>query len=137
MIFPSLQICSLFISSILLSFSLLKINLDSLFGSNIFMNDLVPFVASDNYQQTSAVPLDSETHGGEDVPIYARGPWAHLIHGVHEQHYIYHVMSLASCSGIQKSKCSLLANAGQTYIHDSKMTNYILSILVLLFIYLS
>ncbi|XP_078338081.1 alkaline phosphatase-like [Crassostrea virginica] len=92
---------------------------------------------SDNYQQTSAVPLDSETHGGEDVPIYARGPWAHLIHGVHEQHYIYHVMSLASCSGIQKSKCSLLANAGQTYIHDSKMTNYILSILVLLFIYLS
>lgn len=68
---------------------------------------------ADLYQQTSAIPLKSETHAGEDVAIYARGPWAHLIHGVHEQHYIYHVMSLASCVGTQKKKCSVLINNGQ------------------------
>ncbi|XP_062620491.1 alkaline phosphatase-like [Saccostrea cucullata] len=69
---------------------------------------------ADNYVQTSAVHLEVETHGGEDVPVYARGPWSHLIHGVHEQHYIYHVMSLASCVGTQKTKCPKSVNAGKT-----------------------
>lgn len=45
-----------------------------------------------NYYQETLVPLESETHGGEDVAIFAGGPWAHLFHGNHEQHYIYHVM---------------------------------------------
>jgi alkaline phosphatase len=45
-----------------------------------------------NFHQEALVPLDAEGHAGEDVPIYALGPWAHLFHGVHEQHYIYHVM---------------------------------------------
>lgn len=45
-----------------------------------------------NYYQESLVPHYGETHGGEDVAIYAIGPWAHLIHGVQEQSYIYHVM---------------------------------------------
>lgn len=45
-----------------------------------------------NYYQEALVPLSSETHGGEDVAIFAGGPWAHLFHGTHEQHYIYHVM---------------------------------------------
>jgi len=47
------------------------------------------------FHQESHVPLYSETHGGEDVAIYARGPWAHLIHGVQEQSYIYYVMKHA------------------------------------------
>ena len=34
----------------------------------------------------------AETHGGEDVAIYAGGPGAHLIHGVQEQNVIFHVM---------------------------------------------
>lgn len=45
-----------------------------------------------NYYQESLIPLVSETHGGEDVAIYAGGPWAHLFQGVHEQNYIYHVI---------------------------------------------
>lgn len=51
----------------------------------------------DEYMQQAAVPLDAETHGGEDVAIYAKGPMAHLIHGVKEQNYIAHVMAYAAC----------------------------------------
>ncbi|CAH2248097.1 dual specificity testis-specific kinase 2 isoform X1 [Pelobates cultripes] len=52
---------------------------------------------SSNYRQQAAVPLDSETHGGEDVAIMAKGPMAHLFHGVQEQTYISHVMAYAAC----------------------------------------
>ncbi|MFP6655901.1 MAG: alkaline phosphatase [Myxococcota bacterium] len=45
-----------------------------------------------DYRQESTVPLSSETHAGEDVPIYAGGPRAALFHGVQEQNYIYHAM---------------------------------------------
>lgn len=48
-----------------------------------------------NFHQESLVPTPGETHGGEDVAIYARGPWAHLIRGVQEQSYIYYVMRQA------------------------------------------
>ena len=47
--------------------------------------------------QQAAVPLDVETHGGEDVAIYAKGPMAHLFHGVKEQNYVAHVMAYAAC----------------------------------------
>ena len=53
----------------------------------------------------AAVPLEKETHGGEDVPIYARGPMSHLFHATHEQNYIAHVMAYASCVGINKQHC--------------------------------
>ncbi|NXY18650.1 PPBI phosphatase, partial [Atrichornis clamosus] len=49
------------------------------------------------YLPQAAVPLDSETHGGEDVAILAKGPMAHLFHGVQEQHYIAHAMAYAAC----------------------------------------
>ncbi|WP_428409366.1 alkaline phosphatase [Hyphococcus sp.] len=45
-----------------------------------------------NYQQPSLVPLGSETHGGQDVTIYASGPGAYLFSGTVEQNYIFHVM---------------------------------------------
>ncbi|MCP9495591.1 MAG: alkaline phosphatase [Pyrinomonadaceae bacterium MAG19_C2-C3] len=45
-----------------------------------------------DYLQEARTPLGSETHGGEDVAIYAGGAMAHLIHGVREQNYIFHVM---------------------------------------------
>ncbi|XP_041897800.1 intestinal-type alkaline phosphatase-like [Corvus kubaryi] len=49
------------------------------------------------YMQQAAVPLTSETHGGEDVAILAKGPMAHLFHGVQEQTYVAHVMAYAAC----------------------------------------
>lgn len=52
-------------------------------------------VTAKNYLQESSVPLGGETHGGEDVPIFARGPQAHLLRGVREENYIFQVMKYA------------------------------------------
>lgn len=43
--------------------------------------------------------MSTETHGGDDVAIYARGPMAHLLTGTHEENDIAHVMAYASCVG--------------------------------------
>ncbi|NXN18519.1 PPBT protein, partial [Indicator maculatus] len=64
-----------------------------------------------NYQAQSAVPLRQETHGGEDVAIFARGPMAHLLHGVHEQNYIPHAMAYAACIGSNRGHCNAAARA--------------------------
>lgn len=58
-----------------------------------------------NYQAQAAVPLKWETHGGEDVAVFSRGPMAHLLHGVQEQNYIPHVMAYAACIGQNKNHC--------------------------------
>lgn len=58
-----------------------------------------------NYQAQAAVPLRMETHGGEDVAVFSKGPMAHLLHGVQEQNYIPHVMAYAACIGQNKDHC--------------------------------
>ena len=45
-----------------------------------------------NFLQEATVPLASETHGGEDVAVWARGPQAYLVRGSMEQNWIFHVM---------------------------------------------
>ncbi len=48
------------------------------------------------FHQEAFIPLaEGETHGGEDVPIYASGPGAHLLSGAIEQNVIFHVMNFA------------------------------------------
>ena len=42
------------------------------------------------------MPLSSETHSGEDVGIYAKGPGAFLINSTNEQSVIFHVMDFAA-----------------------------------------
>lgn len=49
-----------------------------------------------NFQQQALVFQGSETHAGEDVPVYASGPGAELFRGTIEQHEIFHVMARAS-----------------------------------------
>lgn len=48
------------------------------------------------YHQESLVPLGAETHGGEDVAVYARGPGARAVAGVNEQNLLFHVMLSAT-----------------------------------------
>ncbi|PAA55794.1 hypothetical protein BOX15_Mlig020952g4 [Macrostomum lignano] len=58
-------------------------------------------VDTDNpeYLTQSLIRQSSESHGAEDVPIYARGPGSHLFHRTHEQPYIAHVIKYSLCVG--------------------------------------
>ncbi len=49
-----------------------------------------------DFRQQALLPSPSETHAGEDVPVFARGPGAELVAGVIEQNEIFHIMGLAS-----------------------------------------
>ncbi|KAK7477336.1 hypothetical protein BaRGS_00031401, partial [Batillaria attramentaria] len=62
---------------------------------------------ADDHQQSRLVEFQPEweTHGGEDVAIYAHGPMAHLFYGVHEQSYIAHAMAYAACVGPNVKHC--------------------------------
>jgi alkaline phosphatase len=53
--------------------------------TNVDTNDL-------EFLQEALIPLGSETHGGEDVAIYARGPKGYLVRGSMEENWIFHVM---------------------------------------------
>ncbi|CAL1592535.1 unnamed protein product [Knipowitschia caucasica] len=81
--------------------------------------DVNETVSSDkDYQQQAPIPLDSETHGIEDVAIYAKGPMSHLFHGVQEQSYIAHVMAFASC--VQPyTECKLPEHNQAAAVHSS------------------
>jgi alkaline phosphatase len=48
-----------------------------------------------DYRQVAAVPMASETHGGEDVAAYAIGPAAEGVRGVMEQNQLFYVMQRA------------------------------------------
>ncbi|XP_030570610.1 membrane-bound alkaline phosphatase [Drosophila novamexicana] len=53
----------------------------------------------------ATAPLESETHGGEDVGVFASGPWAHLFTGVYEQNTIPHMLAYAACVGDGQKAC--------------------------------
>ena len=52
-------------------------------------------VQSEDYLQQTTVHLKSETHAGEDVPLYATGPGADLVRGVIEQNEISDIIDAA------------------------------------------
>jgi len=62
-----------------------------------------------DYLQDATIDLAWETHGGDDVPVYARGPGAQLIRGVMEQNYIFHVMDAA---GRLRERAAAVAERG-------------------------
>lgn len=51
---------------------------------------------ANDYRQDAKVPMRSETHGGEDVAIFASGPGSELVRGVMDQNEIFHVMGFSS-----------------------------------------
>ena len=48
-----------------------------------------------DYRQRATHPMLAETHAGEDVPAYARGPGAEGVRGVMDQHELHAVMRAA------------------------------------------
>ncbi|XP_013108751.1 membrane-bound alkaline phosphatase [Stomoxys calcitrans] len=51
------------------------------------------------FEYLSTVPLDSETHGGDDVGVFASGPYAHYFSGNYEQTNIPAMMAKAANIG--------------------------------------
>ncbi|PRD27876.1 UNVERIFIED_CONTAM: Alkaline phosphatase, tissue-nonspecific isozyme [Trichonephila clavipes] len=68
--------------------------------------EIYHFSVKTEFRQDSTFPMLYETHGAEDVPVYANGPWAHLFHGVHDQSYIPYAMGYAACIGPNQDACS-------------------------------
>jgi len=98
-------------------------------------------VEVDEFQQPVNVPLRDETHGGEDVAVYAYGPMSHLFTGVNEQHYLAHAMAYASCVGDAAYKADCLQNrnhAAATIPAAAAAASWtiLLSTCVVLYIYL-
>ncbi|XP_055846123.1 membrane-bound alkaline phosphatase-like isoform X2 [Episyrphus balteatus] len=62
-------------------------------------------VLDKEFQYVSTFPSKTETHGGEDVAVYANGPWSHLFTGSLEQNIIPHMMAYASCIGDGLTMC--------------------------------
>ncbi|KAK2496745.1 hypothetical protein MC885_012820 [Smutsia gigantea] len=55
---------------------------------------------------------ERENISAVDYAVFAKGPMAHLLHGVHEQNYIPHVMAYAACIGVNRDHCASASSAG-------------------------
>lgn len=67
------------------------------------MDDLTQF----KFQSPTTVPSIDESHGGDDVVIYATGPHSHLFTGSMEQNVIPHLMAYAACIGNGTTACNV------------------------------
>lgn len=76
-----------------------------------------------DYHQQVAVLNDKNSHGGNDVLLYATGPYAHLFHHMHEQTYVNTVMKFAAKLGEFASSSA----------HISVITSYHLLLLATLY----
>ncbi|XP_071446195.1 membrane-bound alkaline phosphatase-like [Hetaerina americana] len=50
---------------------------------------------STSYRFPSTWPMSAETHGGDDVSVHAKGPWAHIFSGHYELNYVMHAICYA------------------------------------------
>lgn len=74
----------------------------------------VDVTQEDNYRSVSwrshvDAPLGSETHGGDDVALFAVGPRHALFSGLYEQSHVPHRMAAAACIGPGRAACSSAA----------------------------
>lgn len=70
-------------------------------------------------QYMSTVPRDAETHGGDDVGVYASGPWSHLFVGNYEQNNIPITMAFAAKIGPYADDTIVLKCSGCTTVQIS------------------
>lgn len=59
-----------------------------------------------DYMQEAGIPMRGETHGGEDVAVYASGPGAEAVRGSLEQNVLFHLMIQAN-PAMRGTLCSI------------------------------
>jgi alkaline phosphatase len=59
-----------------------------------------------DYEQEAGVPLGAETHGGDDVAVFARGPGSTAVHGSMEENALFHVIA-QNADAIHAELCKL------------------------------
>ncbi|XP_036146810.1 alkaline phosphatase 4 isoform X2 [Monomorium pharaonis] len=72
------------------------------------------------YRHFAGKYLKDESHGGEDVGVYAHGPFSHLFRGTFEQNYIAHAVAYAACFKDWPSHCD---SAYHRYFYDVNMAS--------------
>lgn len=86
-------------------------------------------LTSNQYRQQALVPLQDATHGGEDVALYAIGPFSHLFHRTIDNTFIAHAMKYALCLPPyhqEKPRCRPFANIfseGFNLLQSSSISN--------------
>lgn len=65
-----------------------------------------------DFMQAATVALASETHGGEDVPVYAMGPGSEQVRGVIEQNLLFRIL-VQSHPALRAQLCNSQACPGQ------------------------
>ncbi|KOB71485.1 Alkaline phosphatase [Operophtera brumata] len=74
-------------------------------GARVHENGVRPDVTQDDdylalrWRAPADVPLGSETHGGDDVAVFARGTAHGMFSGLYEQSQLPHLMAYAACIG--------------------------------------
>jgi alkaline phosphatase len=58
-----------------------------------------------SYMQEALVPMANETHGGDDVGVWARGPGAEAVRGSIEQNTLFHFF-VQSTPALRRALCA-------------------------------
>ena len=66
---------------------------------------------------------EDESHGGEDVIIYAKGPWSHLFQSQHEETYVAYAISYAACIGPLVEMNKFCSGGDQIGVQENKQVS--------------
>ncbi|XP_028968256.1 alkaline phosphatase [Galendromus occidentalis] len=75
------------------------------------------------YTHKAMVYLRSGVHGGEDVAVYAKGPWAHLFTGSHENTYIPIALAYAACINHKGPHCNTKKPSSRLVVLETSVDN--------------
>lgn len=68
-------------------------------------NELIVIFVLADFVFPSYISVNDGVHGGDDVGIFASGPWEHLFRGVLQQNTLPHMMAYAACIGDGAKAC--------------------------------
>ncbi|CRK92138.1 CLUMA_CG005740, isoform A [Clunio marinus] len=85
------------------------------------------------FRQPATIQKEEETHAGEDVGVYANGPYAHLFSGVYEQSYLAHAMTYATCLGPKYYEKNVHCTDGAAHLsYSSVFVITVINVIILL-----